>query len=447
MRHLIYLLPIFIAMGCRGSRSKEVVVASGTIEAREVEISSRIAGKVEFLGISEGEEVKEGQVIARIDVKEIRLQLEQARASEAIARTKLEQAKMLRELTKKQVELQIKQAEAGLEAAIARFHQAKELLLLQRSQLKPTLDGAEAALVQAEKRLEALRKGARDEEKEVARAANLQAKAAMDAAEKDLERMRKLFEAGAISKQQLEGAETRFLIAKYQYESSSQSLNLVLKGPREEEIEAAMAAVRSAEAALALAKSSEIQDKIREADLDLAKANLSSARESLEMARTGTIQISLKEKDIEAAASQLAQAKANVSLLETQISNSIIRSPIGGIVTSKVVEEGENVLPSTPIAVVSDLSKVYVKVYLSPLEIGRIRIGDRVMVSVDSAPGRKFPGRIAYISSKAEFTPKNIQTKEERRRLVFAVKVEIDNPEGILKPGMPADVEIRLLPL
>lgn len=440
----MFLLLLLTILGCGGSRSDYTISASGTIEAREVEISSRIAGKVEFLGISEGEEVKKGQVIARIDVKELRLQLEGAKANEKMASVKLEQARMLRDLAAKQAEIQIRQAEAGLEAAIARLHQAKELLKLQNAQIGPTLEGAEAALIQAEKRLEALRKGAREEEKESARVTSLGNKVAMEEAERELERAKRLFEAGAISKQQLEAAETRFLIAKYQYEFSRQSLNLVLKGPREEDIEAAMAAVKGAEAALALAKSSEIQNRIREAELELAKANLSSAREALELARTGTIQISLKEKDIELARSQLAQARASIELIETQISNSIIRSPMNGTVVEKVVEEGENVLPGMPLAVISDLSKVYLKVYLSPKEIGRIRIGDAVRVFVDSAPRRGFPGRIVHISSQAEFTPKNIQTKEERERLVFAVKVEIDNPEGILKPGMPADVEINL---
>ena len=119
-----------------------------------------------------------------------------------------------------------------------------------------------------------------------------------------------------------------------------------------------------------------------------------------------------------------------------------VRSPIAGTVTEKLMEAGEYARPGSPIVSVADLVHLYTWVYLSEVELGKVRLGDQVDVRIDAYPGRNFPGKIVYISTQAEFTPKNVQTVEDRVQLVFGVKVAVDNPGGELKVGIPADVAL-----
>ncbi len=138
------------------------------------------------------------------------------------------------------------------------------------------------------------------------------------------------------------------------------------------------------------------------------------------------------------------QSKAGIDLLQVQIDNAKIKSPVAGTVIVKAVEQGELVAAGSTIATIADLSTLNLKIYVGEKLAGRISLGDTVSVNVDSYSGRNFPGKVVNISQKAEFTPKNVQTKEERVNLVFAIKVEIPNPGLILKPGMPADAAINL---
>jgi HlyD family secretion protein len=110
------------------------------------------------------------------------------------------------------------------------------------------------------------------------------------------------------------------------------------------------------------------------------------------------------------------------------------------MVTEKIREPGEYVRPGAPIVAVADLAHLYVWVYVNALEQGRLRLGDKVSVHVDAHPGRAFGGRVVYVAPEAEFTPRNVQTAEDRVQLVFGVKVAVDDPDGALKVGLPADV-------
>ena len=138
------------------------------------------------------------------------------------------------------------------------------------------------------------------------------------------------------------------------------------------------------------------------------------------------------------------QAKAWVDSVKVQIDNAVIKAPIDGTVLVKAVEKGELVSNGSTIISLGDLSKLELKVYISEKEYGKIRIGDSVSIFVDSYPGEQFAGLVKYISSQAEFTPKSIQTKDERVNQMYEVKIDIPNPEMKLKPGMPADAEIKI---
>jgi HlyD family secretion protein len=124
-----------------------------------------------------------------------------------------------------------------------------------------------------------------------------------------------------------------------------------------------------------------------------------------------------------------------------------IRSPITGRVLTRSVELGERVGDGTPLFTLVDLDRLYVKIYVPEPSIGKVALGQDARVYVDAYPERPFAGRVSRVSQEAEFTPKNVETREERVKLVFAVEIALaENPDGVLKPGMPADAVIRWQP-
>ena len=182
-----------------------------------------------------------------------------------------------------------------------------------------------------------------------------------------------------------------------------------------------------------------------------AKAGLDLARKNFERSETlfadGFVSQQVLDQakaNFDAALAAYEQAKAARELANIRLRDSTIASPISGYVIVKSVEMGELVNPGSPIVTIADLSKVYINVYVSEQMVGKINLGNEVLIFVDSYPKNKFIGKVVYISQQAEFTPKTIQTKEERVMQVFAVKVEVSNPELKLKPGLPADAVIKI---
>ena len=228
-------------------------------------------------------------------------------------------------------------------------------------------------------------------------------------------------------------------------------LALLLKGARAEDIRAAEEAVTQAEASLAQAESdfgrldrlfasASVTRKQRddaETRLTLARAQAATAREALGKARRLA-----RPEEVDAARARLEQARAQADLLDKQIADCTVAAPLAGTVTRAPLEAGETASVGSVVATIARLERVHVKVYLTELEVPSVRLGQPASVSVDAFPGRTFPGTVTWISPAAEFTPKNVQTKEDRVKLVFAVKVEMDNPDGLLKPGVYADVEL-----
>jgi HlyD family secretion protein len=242
------------------------------------------------------------------------------------------------------------------------------------------LSQVRAGLEGARLKLKLFRKGTRKELIAVAKNQLESAEKELELAKKDQERMVSLFKKGAVSQIQKEQADLRLKISSEQYESAEESYHLALRGKEKEEIEIVKAEIKSFE--------------------------------------------------------------AQEQLLFRQIQDSEIRSPINGYLNIKHVEVGELALPGTHLFSLIDLTQTYVKTYVPERLVGRVKIGDRVEVISDSFPEKIFRGKVNYISDKAEFAPKDIQTKEERLKLVFMIKSYFENPEGELKPGMPVDVRI-----
>jgi len=211
---------------------------------------------------------------------------------------------------------------------------------------------------------------------------------------------------GAVSKGQLDSSRTAYATAETKLNEAEQKLLLAKKGPRTEQIAQGRAALAEAEHRYALVKKGPRQETIEQ-----ARAKLNEAEQALAIART-------------------------------RLSYATLRCPVGGVVLSKNVESGEFVAAGTPIVTIGNLHDVWLRAYIRGPDLGKVKVGQKVRITTDSYPGRIYDGRVSFISSEAEFTPKSVQTERERVKLVYRIKIDIDNPKMELKPGMPADAEI-----
>ncbi len=169
---------------------------------------------------------------------------------------------------------------------------------------------------------------------------------------------------------------------------------------------------------------------------DMAAANLEAARERLAKLRAGS-----RPEEIDSAIARVAAADAKIAQLQQQIADAVVTSPVGGVVTEKLVEKGELLTRGTGIVVVTELARPWLTVYVPEPDLGRVRLGQEAEVATDS--GQKRTGHVTFVSSEAEFTPKNVQTPDERAKLVYKIKIGLDNADGLFKPGMPAQARLR----
>ncbi len=178
-----------------------------------------------------------------------------------------------------------------------------------------------------------------------------------------------------------------------------------------------------------------------------AEEALVSSEKRLALARVGLQEVDILRAERDALARQRAQAEAQLAEQQSHVADFRVQSPIDGRVLSRTVERGERVEAGTPLFTLVDLGRLYVKIYVPEPSIGKVALGQEARVYVDAYPDRAFPARVSRVSQEAEFTPKNVETREERVKLVFAVEVALgENPGGVLKPGMPADAVIRWQP-
>lgn len=316
----LILVAALVAPGlaCRRSGPATSLEVSGNIEAYPVEASFRVAGRVLERPVDEGMAVELGQVLARLDARD----LEQSLAAR---------------------QAEVATAKAALAAGLA---------------------------------------GSRKEEVEASRALLTAAEADLRRLEPDLVRMEELHKSGAISKRDLDATRAACEASRAKVREATQRFALVQQGPRKE-------------------------------DLDQLRARFEQA----------------------------TQAQA---LAQTQLGHATLVSPVKGLALSRNIEPGEYVAPGTPVLTVADLTKVYLRAYIEETDLGRVKLGQAVEVRTDTWPGKVYPGKVVFLASEAEFTPKSVQTKKERTRLVYRVKLEVPNPALELKPGMPADARILL---
>jgi len=174
------------------------------------------------------------------------------------------------------------------------------------------------------------------------------------------------------------------------------------------------------------------------AEYDMAETEVAAAQAKLDGLLAGT-----PKEELDVARSQVKQAQAAHEALQVQVDKMTLRAPADGIVLSRAARRGEVAIAGRTLMTIGDLDRMTLVVYVSAAEVGRIRLDQSVVVTVDSYPDRTFAGRVVHIADEAEFTPRNVETKESRAETVFAVKIALDNEGHALKPGMPADAEIR----
>ncbi len=300
---------------------EDTLAASGTVEATDAQLGFAGAGRIESIDVREGDAVAAGQELARLDRAEL-----EARRAQAVAQV------------------------AAARAALAD---------LERGSRREEIAQARAALTAAEERR-------RD-------------------AQRDLERTRRLYEGGAVSREALDKAETALDVFTAQRDQVAEQLRLVREGPSREKIDAARA--------------------------------------------------------------QVAQAEAALQGAEAALGNTVMSAPFAGRVTVRNRQAGETVSPGAPVLTLMDPRDRWVRIYVKEDRLGAVKLGTRAAITSDTYPGKTYPGEVSYISSEAEFTPKSVQTAEERVRLVYAVKVRITGDPGHeLKPGLPADVRLEVAP-
>lgn len=170
---------------------------------------------------------------------------------------------------------------------------------------------------------------------------------------------------------------------------------------------------------------------------ELALAQYNSARENLQKVKS-----IIRPEEIESAQANLKKAISAVDMLKKNIEDCRIYSPIDGFVSKKFVEAGEMIAPTGSLLRISNLETVNLVIYIPETELGKVKLGQNAEIKIDAFKDKTYTGKIIFISPEAEFTPKNIQTPDERTKLVFAVKIEIPNPQFELKPGLPADAKV-----
>jgi multidrug resistance efflux pump len=397
----------FVALigGQAEAQEEEALIASGSIEGEEIAIVSEFGGRIVALEVDEGDEVEASQVLVKLDTALLQSQVAQAEAAVAAANANLADVK------------------AGV-------HPGEVL-------------AAEAALLQAITKRDAAQAGLEDAQAVLANPQEIdtriiQAQAAVDLAAAQIEQ----------SQAQIAQAEAE----RYQYHGQGSMEEKWLYQVHNYQVEAAKAGLEAASANKAsaeetLAALTALRDNplamvsrvhLAEAQLKVAEAGVAVAEARLAELKTGPT-----AEEVGIAEAQVNRAKAAVSALEAQIDKMILAAPIAGVVTSRSAHSGEAAVAGATLLTVANLDEVKLTIYVPEDELSRVYLGQEVEVRVDSFPGRAFPGTVSYISQQAEFTPKNVQTEEERVNMVFAVKVRLPNPQHLLKPGMPADAILR----
>ena len=406
------------------------LVASGFIEADEATVTAEIGGRIVALYAREGDEVTASSVLVELDDSLLHAQAEVAEAElEVIEATLAQVQARVRPETLNHALAQLEQAQAVQEAALVAWEEAQLL--------RDNPQELDLAMVAARARLAGL-----DLRVKQAEAMANSAQAGRDLSDQ-VTQMLEDFEPFNIP---VNGFEYRVkLPADIKLQADQQqALSTYQSWEAWTGLDQARAARRGAAQSLAELERQRANPVTLQAQVNAAESQYRIATTAVALAQTqvDSLQIGATPEQIAAVAAQVEVARAALDLLDVQREKLVLRAPISGLVLEMPVHVGELAVPGAPLATLADLENMNLTIYVPEDQIGQVQIGQPVSVTVDAYPERTFQGAVRFIASQAEFTPKNVQTREERVNMVFAVKVQLPNTDHALKPGMPADAVI-----
>lgn len=187
-----------------------------------------------------------------------------------------------------------------------------------------------------------------------------------------------------------------------------------------------------------------VQEGPRKEQIEQQRAIVARARAAVQLSEANRIDLKRREEEVGMRQAEILRAKAQTGVLDVQMNDRILVAPVGGIVLSKSAEMGEILAAGATVVTLGDLDKPWVRGYVSEGDLGRVKLGMPAVVKTDSFKDKEYKGKVTFISAEAEFTPKQIQTTEERQKLVYRIKIEVENPNHELKSNMPVDAQITL---
>ena len=187
-----------------------------------------------------------------------------------------------------------------------------------------------------------------------------------------------------------------------------------------------------------------VEEGPRKQEIELARAQLERAKAALTLTQASAEEVKRRQQEMGVRQADMKRATANVAVMDSQLNDTIAKSPLDGVVLVKTTEAGEVVAPGATIVTIADIEHPWLRGYIPQTQLGRVKLGQKVTLTTDSYKDKSYQGTITYISSQAEFTPKQIQTQEERVKLVYRVKISVENKQQELKLNMPVDAIIEL---
>jgi HlyD family secretion protein len=360
-----------------------ILSLSGRLEGYETDIGAKVPGRINFVAVREGDLVKQGQIIVRQDNGEIQAQLQGAKARRLVTEHQERQAALQIEVLKSQIrELEINRQQAQQDAE-GRIIQSQAALASSQAQLNQVLSELESA--QAQLKLDQLNQ----------------------------KRLAQLVAEGAIPQQQFDVAQTTL-------ETGAANVKA-----RQASVVSFQKLVKAAEGQLKQSQTTAFNPKIRQAQIQSLSTQLAQAR---------------WQKEVNQA--EIAKAQAEILEIESRVSDLNLLSPINGVVTARSVEPGVVVAAGKTLLTIIDPKTIYLRGYVPEGEIGKVKVGQQARVFLDSLPKQPFSARVTAIDTQASFTPENIYFQDDRVKQVFGVKISLENPQGLAKPGMPVDAEI-----
>jgi multidrug resistance efflux pump len=380
------------------------VTGSGSIEATQVDVTPKVAGRVSKLLVKEGDRVRAGQALAQLEPQEAGAQVAQAQAAAAQAEASVTQAQKAVTTQDEVTRAQVAQAQAQVTMAAARVPQAETALAIEERTSQQAISAAQAQVDSTQAQVGS-------------------ARSALAKARSDLARQKALLAQGAVAANEVDAAQAAYDSAAAQNRS-------------------AVEAVAQARANLASAQASLMQVQVLRKGVEAARANVAQAEAVLENAQSGQTVVAQRRQDLAAAQAALVQARANLRYQQLIAGHDTILAPQDGVIQTKNVEAGEVVPAGAALYTLLTPQDMWVRIYVREDRVGRVKIGQAARVTVDTLPGRVFSGHVTQINSRPEFTTVNVQTKEDRVKLVFGVKIHLDNRDRLLEAGMPAHAEI-----